>query len=88
MELKPGMFVKTRGASDRVGLRRIAAILDNGHLLVDHYTWQRSKNWHEEPKVFRAVRAPYASVIMRDKVAKIVNLDENFIFVSYQTYKP
>lgn len=54
--LTEGTFVKTKGARDRVGLRRIAAVGEyyNGskYLIVDHYRWIKKKNGDKVVQVF------------------------------------
>lgn len=74
-ELMVGMYVKTKGARDRVGLRKIAGFVD-GDLLVDHYRWHVERNegparaW---PRI--AVRMPYASLVMANKVVRVYELN-------------
>lgn len=77
--LTEGTFVKTKGARDRVGLRRIAAIGEyyncSKYLIVDHYRWTKKKNgdkveWYPE-------RTPYSSQVNIDKVVRVFTFYPN-----------
>ena len=92
--LKPGTFVKTKGARDGVGLRKIVEVRNADtpypHLLVDHYNWVLVSKEVVDGKVrrkFRAKRAPYASEVLADKVIRIYILDETLLFVKEEKFK-
>ena len=75
-ELKVGMYIKTKGARDRSGLRKIVAIevtpYHGTYLLVDHYKWRPEKR--DGLKMRVAERAPYASRVMLNKVVKVYEM--------------
>jgi hypothetical protein len=79
--LVPGIFIKTKGARDHVGLRRIVTVCGSS-LMVDHYRW---KNYHSKisgtiQRVFVAERVPFSSVVNINKVVKIYDLDSQNIY--------
>lgn len=92
--LKPGTFIKTKGARDRVGLRKIVEVRNADtpypHLLVDHYQWVLVSKEVVDGKIrrkFRAKRSPYASEVLADKVIRIYTLDDTLMFVKEEKFK-
>lgn len=88
-QLKPGMFIKTRGARDRVGLRKIVEIkwnrwADRYELFVDHYRFEPVM--HQGKRRFRAVRKPYCSEVLADKVQYIYKQDEDGLFCGKEKF--
>ncbi len=93
-QLKPGTFIKTKGARDRVGLRKIVEVRNADtaypHLLVDHYNWvlvSREVVDGKRRRKFRAKRAPYASEVLAEKVIRIYTLDDTLMFVKEEKFK-
>lgn len=87
--MTPGTFIKTKGARDGIGLRKI--IEDRGsEFLVDHYRWERvtadescgSRKVVISPRTkkksnFKVVRVPYSSLVMKNKVIRVYDIDSD-----------
>lgn len=78
--VKAGDWIRTKGARDRIGLRRVVEVTKHGDLLVDHYRWKN----HLIPKedgtfqIMHSVeRAPYSSYVMPNKIIRLFEFDEN-----------
>lgn len=77
--LQPGMWVRTKGARDGYGFRKIVKVRPDPFygctLLVDHYKpTRRSSKLHP----IRLTRAPYASEVMATKVIEVLEVEELF----------
>lgn len=91
--LFPGTFIKTRGARDRVGLRKIVEVKKWSRgtvLLVDHFSWAMKKETLPDGSVvkkYSVVRQPYSSEVGADKVIRIYHLDKEGFLVKIDKVK-
>lgn len=81
--LKPGMFVKTRGARDASTFRRIVEVNEDT-LLVDHYYWKKTRV--NGALKHMATRMSHSSDVGKNKVTKIFEVDSDLCFVKEVKY--
>ena len=70
--------MKTRGARDRVGLRRIVSEY-YGRWLVEHYRWKKTPDGK-----YQAVRKPYSSDVGKDKVCLVYTMTDDLILIKQE----